>query len=242
MNEDSWHPGSTELSDQIILKTEKLTKSFGLREKRVEVLRGIDLTIHAGGHLAIMGVSGAGKTTLLQILGTLDSPTSGRVFYRNEDLSTWDDDRLAAFRNKKVGFIFQFHHLLPEFTAIENAMMPSLIRGTPRKEARFLAEEVLVKLGLKDRLTHKQGELSGGEQQRVAIARAIALQPEIILSDEPTGNLDMATGEGIFQLLLDLNRELNIALVVVTHNESLAKRMPRRITLVDGRVAADEEA
>ena len=183
-----------------------------------------------------MGASVAGKSTLLHILGTLDHPTSGQIFYRGEDLFSLSEMELAEFRNHTIGFIFQFHYLLPEFTALENTMMPALIRGYKRDEAIEESEKILVTVGLKDRLAHKQGELSGGEQQRVAIARALILKPEIILADEPIGNLDSRTGEAIFDLLLSLNQQLKITLLVVTHNESLADKIPRRMTLSDGRI------
>jgi lipoprotein-releasing system ATP-binding protein len=185
-----------------------------------------------------VGASGAGKSTLLHILGALDHPTGGSILYRGKNLFSLSEIQLAEFRNHKIGFIFQFHYLLPEFTALENTMMPALVRGYKKDAAREAAEEILTTVGLKDRLSHKQGELSGGEQQRVAVARALLLQPELILADEPTGNLDSRTGDAIFDLLVSLNQQLNITVLIVTHNESIASRTPRRITLLDGRIVS----
>ncbi|MBM4348228.1 MAG: ABC transporter ATP-binding protein, partial [Deltaproteobacteria bacterium] len=203
--------------------------------KKVEVLRGIDLTFSQGEKAAIVGASGVGKTTLLHILGTLDRPTSGKVLYGGRDIFTLNEKELASFRNQEIGFVFQFHHLLPEFTALENTMMPCLIQGTSKKEAALRAEAMLTLVGLKDRLPHKPGELSGGEQQRVAVARALVLEPKILLADEPTGNLDSKTGESVFALLQELNRIKNITLIVVTHNPNLAAQMPRQVILTDGK-------
>ncbi|MBW2554180.1 MAG: ABC transporter ATP-binding protein [Deltaproteobacteria bacterium] len=208
-----------------------------MNHKQVDALKDITFDISQGELLTIVGASGAGKSTLLHILGTLDHPTSGELLYRGENLFSLREKELAAFRNYKIGFIFQFHYLLPEFTALENTMLPALVRGYRKDSAIEEAEKILVDVGLKDRLTHKQGELSGGEQQRVAVARALILKPEIILADEPTGNLDSKTGEAIFDMLLSLNQQLKITLLVVTHNESIASKMPRRITLIDGQVA-----
>jgi lipoprotein-releasing system ATP-binding protein len=219
------------------IQVKGLSKTYGMNQKQVEALKGISFDLNQGELLAIVGASGAGKSTLLHILGTLDHPTSGELFYRGVNLFSLSEIELAEFRNYKIGFIFQFHYLLPEFTALENTMMPALVRGYKKDVALEEAEKILVAVGLKDRLTHKQGELSGGEQQRVAVARALVLKPEIILADEPTGNLDSRTGEAIFDLLLSLNQQLNITLLVVTHNESIASKMSRRIILIDGQVA-----
>jgi lipoprotein-releasing system ATP-binding protein len=219
------------------IQVKGLSKTYGMNQKQVEALKGISFDLNQGELLAIVGASGAGKSTLLHILGTLDHPTSGELFYRGVNLFSLSEAELAEFRNYKIGFIFQFHYLLPEFTALENTMMPALVRGYKKDVALEEAEKILVAVGLKDRLTHKQGELSGGEQQRVAVARALILKPEIILADEPTGNLDSRTGEAIFDLLLSLNQQLNITLLVVTHNESIASKMSRRIVLIDGQVA-----
>ena len=223
-----------------LVRVENLHKSFDSQHKRTEVLKGVELNIYQGETLAIVGASGVGKSTFLYLLGTLDRPTAGKIFYRGEDIFSWKEEKLALFRNEKIGFIFQFHHLIPEFNALENAMMPGLIRGMSRQEAAERAEQILVRVGLKDRLTHRQGELSGGEQQRVAVVRALLLKPEVLLADEPTGDLDTQTGNAIFGLLCELNQELGTTMVLVTHNPELARRVPRRVTLVDGRVVQDE--
>jgi lipoprotein-releasing system ATP-binding protein len=218
-----------------LVRVEQLFKSYGNGAKRVEVLRGINLTLSEGERIAIVGASGVGKTTLLHILGTLDRPTSGKVFYGGRDVFTQSEKELALFRNREIGFVFQFHHLLPEFTALENTMMPCLIREMSKKEAAARAESILSLVGLKHRLPHKPGELSGGEQQRVAVARALVLEPEVLLADEPTGNLDTKTGEAVFELLQELNRIKGVTLIVVTHNLKLAAGMSRQVHLVDGR-------
>jgi lipoprotein-releasing system ATP-binding protein len=201
----------------------------------VDVLKGIDLTFNQGERAAIVGVSGVGKTTLLHILGTLDRPTTGKVLYRGKDIFTLNERELALFRNREIGFVFQFHHLLPEFNALENTMMPCLIQGISKKEAAFRAETILSLVGLKERLSHKPGELSGGEQQRVAVARALVLEPKVLLADEPTGNLDTKTGESVFHLLQELNQIKGVTLIVVTHNLKLASQLPRQINLADGK-------
>lgn len=217
------------------IQIQKLYKTFGNGEKKVEVLKGIDLTFSRGEMAAIVGASGAGKTTLLHILGTLDRPTSGKVLYGGQDIFTLNERDLAHFRNGEIGFVFQFHHLLPEFSALENTMMPCLIQGMSRKEAAQRAENILTLVGLKERLSHKPGELSGGEQQRVAVARAMVLEPKVLLADEPTGNLDSKTGSSVFALLQELNRLKHVTLIMVTHNPTLAAQMPRQILLTDGK-------
>jgi lipoprotein-releasing system ATP-binding protein len=224
-----------------LYQTRELKKSFvfGGSGKVIEVLKGIDLTILPGEMLAIEGVSGAGKSTLLHILGALDRPTAGKVLFRGEDLFEYSNGQLAEMRNRHIGFVFQFHHLLPEFTALENTMMPGLVQRMGQAEAQRRGERILVQLGLGDRLHHKPGELSGGEQQRVAVARALMLRPSVILADEPTGNLDTKTGEEVHDVLIKVNREQGITIVVVTHNPLLASRMSRRIRLVDGRLRED---
>jgi lipoprotein-releasing system ATP-binding protein len=219
-----------------LILVKNLFKSFGHGLKRVDVLKDITLTFSTGEAVAIHGLSGVGKTTFMHILGTLDRPTSGRVIYRGQDLFSMEEKALAAFRNREVGFVFQFYHLLPEFNALENTMMPALIRGSQRRQAATKAEEILVEIGLKDRITHKPGELSGGEQQRVAVARSLILQPTLLLADEPTGNLDTTTGHAIHDLLMRLNTEKGVTLIVVTHNHEIASRMGRRIQMVDGKV------
>lgn len=217
-----------------LIQVQQLYKCFGNGAKRVEVLKGIDLTFLQSEKAAIVGASGVGKTTLLHILGTLDRPTSGKVLYQGKDVFAMNEREVALFRNREIGFVFQFHHLLPEFNALENTMMPCLIQGIPRKEAASRAESILTLVGLKDRLSHKPGELSGGEQQRVAVARALVLEPKVLLADEPTGNLDTKTGESVFDLLQSLNQIKGVMLIVVTHNLKLADRLPRQIHLVDG--------
>ena len=201
----------------------------------MEVLKGVDLTFFRGEKAAIVGASGVGKTTLLHTLGTLDRPTSGKVLYEGKDIYALNEKDLAQFRNREIGFVFQFHHLLPEFNALENTMMPCLIQGISKKEAASRAEATLALVGLQERHEHKPGELSGGEQQRVAVARALVLEPKVLLADEPTGNLDARTGESVFDLLLELNRIKGVTLVVVTHNLKLAQKLSRQIELIDGR-------
>jgi lipoprotein-releasing system ATP-binding protein len=219
------------------VRIEGLAKTYLMGDKRLEVLRGIDLDIAEGELVALTGPSGAGKSTFLHLLGTLDVPTRGRITFDGEDVFERGEEGLASFRNQTVGFVFQSHHLLPEFSALENAMMPALIRRVPRAEARLKAAEMLGLVGLGERMEHKPGELSGGEQQRVALARALCLSPRLLLADEPTGNLDPQTAEGIHALLADLNARLGITAVVVTHNERLAQALPRRLRLVEGRLA-----
>jgi lipoprotein-releasing system ATP-binding protein len=223
-----------------MIRLDGLTKTFVKDGNRIEVLRGIDLEIARGDSLAVLGVSGAGKSTLIHILGTIDHPSSGRLYIDGVDVFQRNERELADFRNRKIGFVFQFHHLLPEFTSLENAMMPALIRGLSGEEARKKAGDILEELGLGHRLTHKPGELSGGEQQRVALARAMVMEPEILLADEPTGNLDTETGKKVEDLLIAFNKIKNVTLVVVTHNKSLADRMSRSIGLRDGRVYTGE--
>jgi lipoprotein-releasing system ATP-binding protein len=201
---------------------------------RLSVLRDVNLALEPGDMVAVVGASGVGKSTFLQILGTLDLPTSGTIRFDGEDLTQMGAARLADFRNRKIGFVFQFHHLLPEFTAEENVMMPALIQRMPRALARKKAVEILGRVGLAKRLTHKPSELSGGEQQRVALARAMVLEPSLLLADEPTGNLDRKTGGEIHELFLELNRERGSTLLVVTHNPELAAMMPRCLRMDDG--------
>jgi lipoprotein-releasing system ATP-binding protein len=215
----------------------ELTRSFFKDSQIIEVLRGIDLEVKKGETLAIKGTSGVGKSTLMHIMGTLDRPTTGTVLYAGEEVFRFNERELAGFRNRMIGFVFQFHHLLPELTALENVMMPALIQGMPRDRAAVLAREMLGELGLSERLRHKPGELSGGEQQRVAIGRSLVLRPQVVLADEPTGNLDRRTGEAVEDLLLDMNRQLQATLVVVTHNPSLSRKMDRELEVVDGRIA-----
>jgi lipoprotein-releasing system ATP-binding protein len=219
------------------IRVEGLTKTYMHGGKPLDVLCGLDLEIAAGELVALTGPSGAGKSTFLHVVGTLDAPTHGRVLFDGQDVFAQGEEALADFRNESVGFVFQSHHLLPEFTALDNAMMPALVRRLPRAEARRRAEEMLALVGLSERMDHRPGELSGGEQQRVALARALCLKPRLLLADEPTGNLDPRTADGIHALLADLNARLGITAVVVTHNERLAESLPRRLRLDAGRLA-----
>jgi lipoprotein-releasing system ATP-binding protein len=220
-----------------LLRIEGLEKTYLLGDRRLDVLRGLDLEIEAGEMVALTGPSGAGKSTFLHLVGTLDVPTRGRILFDGRDVFEQDEEERSQFRSQTIGFVFQSHHLLPEFTALENAMMPALIRRVARDEARRRAAEVLGLVGLADRTDHRPGELSGGEQQRVAIARALCLSPRLLLADEPTGNLDPQTADGIHQLLVELNARTGITAVVVTHNERLASSLPRRLRLLGGRLA-----
>lgn len=217
-----------------LLEVRGLCKTYATGPNRVEVLAGIDLELEAATTTALVGASGAGKSTLLHLLGALDRPSSGTVSFRGEDIFRKSDRELAFFRNKSIGFVFQFHHLLSEFTAVENVMMPALIARTARDKARAMAEELLDDVGLSHRLGHRPGELSGGEQQRVAIARALALSPELLLADEPTGNLDEATADRVLEEFLKLVRGQGSAALVATHNERLAFRMDRVLRLHEG--------
>ncbi len=221
---------------ECLIRTRDLNKSFMSGKSELSVLSEINLDIQQHEMLAIIGASGVGKSTLLHILGVLDHPTSGHIYYKHEDLSRWDAARLAVFRNKTLGFVFQFHHLLPEFTALENVMLPMLIQKTPKPAAQVRARGLLAEVDLEQRATHRPGELSGGEQQRVAIARALANNPQLLLADEPTGNLDSKTGDEVFGLLQELNQQKKMTLIYVTHNETLAHRADRIIRLVDGKI------
>jgi len=221
---------------QVLLQVERLGKTYFKDGVRLEVLREISFAVSEGEVLAIVGASGAGKSTLLHIMGALDRPTCGEIYFQGTRLSSWNEEELAAFRNRSLGFVFQFHHLLPEFSACENVMLPQLIAGVDKEAARVRAEELLSEVGLAARVDHRPGELSGGEQQRVALARALANQPQLILADEPTGNLDSKTGEAIYALMRKLNEEKGITFVYVTHNERLAAQADRIVRLADGRL------
>ena len=218
------------------IQTHDLRKSFRMGGEKLHILKGVNLTVPRGEFLAIVGPSGVGKSTLLHILGGLDRPTAGEVYYGGVEITRLPEGELAVFRNQTVGFVFQFHHLLPEFTALENAMMPALIARRPLQSADEEARGILQRVGLADRLEHRPGELSGGEQQRVAIARALVLCPSVLLADEPTGNLDSKTGEAIFELLRDLNREQGLTAILVTHNEWFARRADRVLRMADGQL------
>ena len=219
-----------------MIDIEDLHKVYHKEGKRLEVLRGLNLHINKAEMIAVVGKSGAGKSTLLHVLGTLDRPSSGRILFDGLDVFSLSSRKIAGFRNTSIGFVFQFHHLLPEFTALENVAMPSLINRTPRVEAEAKSYALLRRVGLGERVTHKPGELSGGEQQRVALARALIMKPKLLLADEPTGNLDLRTGEGIHALFEELNEQLGITIVVVTHNPLLAMHMPRRLSVSDGQL------
>ncbi len=217
-----------------LLKVRDLTKHFKLGGQKIEVLRGVSFDIWPGEMVAIMGASGVGKSTLLHVLGTLDGVTSGKIVFGEQDVAKMNGRRLAEFRNRHLGFVFQFHHLLPEFTALENAMMPGLVARMPREKIRKRAKTALEEVGLGHRLEHRPGELSGGEQQRVALARALLLEPKLLMADEPTGNLDSRMSEEIHQLFFDINKNHGTTILAVTHNAELAARMPRQLRMVDG--------
>jgi lipoprotein-releasing system ATP-binding protein len=226
------------MNDAPALRADSVTKVFRKDGYDIEVLKGISLSIGKGELVGVVGVSGAGKTTLLQILGTLDRPTSGNVRFDGRDVTGLPEEELAAFRNRTIGFVFQFHNLLPEFNVLENVMLPCLIARMEREEARRRAEALLAEVGLSRRLNHRTGEISGGEQQRVAICRALVMQPSVLLADEPTGNLDRKTAFGVVDLLLQLNRDRGLSLLMVTHNEQVASRLHRVVRIEDGRIVA----
>lgn len=227
--------------DSPFLQVNNVYKSFLLGTQSVEVLNGINFTLQRGEMLAMIGASGAGKSTFLHILGTLDRPTSGTVLYEGQDIFRLSETELATFRNRRIGFVFQFHHLLPEFTALENTYLPALMQKRPKHEMIEEATTLLSEVGLSHRLHHKPGELSGGEQQRVAVARALIQKPDLVLADEPTGNLDAHTGQAIFEILRTLNQKRGTAFVIVTHNERLSAQADRLIYVVDGKITDGEK-
>jgi len=219
-----------------MIEAVSLKKSFFLNNREIPVLKGLDFTIKAGERIAICGESGAGKSTLLQIIGSLDKPSDGTITISGTNIFAKSERELAKWRNQALGFVFQFHHLLPEFTALENVMTPALINGDSKSQALTKAGQLLENVGLGNRKHHKPGELSGGEQQRVALARALVMQPQVLLADEPTGNLDAKTSDEIVDLLLECNLELNTTLLLVTHSQRLAARMDRTIVLENGQI------
>jgi lipoprotein-releasing system ATP-binding protein len=224
---------------QPLVRVAGMYKEFTHGARVLQVLRDVTLTLMSGEMVTIIGASGAGKSTLLHCLGTLDLPTRGQILFGDVDITRLSPPELSSFRNQTIGFVFQFHHLLGEFTALENAMMPALIGRISQREARERAGDMLAAVGLSHRLHHRPGELSGGEQQRVAIARALVMRPRLLLADEPTGNLDMRTSDEVHDLLFRLNEEHKMTLLVVTHNMDLARKVPRRIRMEDGRLVDD---
>ena len=222
------------------MSVKNLTKVYPHSGRDINVLRGLNFELRPGEVASVVGASGVGKSTLLHVLGTLDTPTSGTIMFDGVNVTAMGPTRLAEFRNNEIGFVFQFHHLLPEFTALENAMMPGLINRLPRAAAAERATAMLRRLGLAERLTHRPGELSGGAQQRVALARALLLRPRLLLADEPTGNLDTKTGREMHELFFELNRELEMTILIVTHNDELAARTPRKLRMADGLIVEQE--
>ncbi|MBX3249202.1 MAG: ABC transporter ATP-binding protein [Myxococcales bacterium] len=232
-------PKPGQLGEPLVVARD-VKKTFVHEGKDVEVLRGVDLSIGRGEMVCVVGQSGTGKSTLLHILGTLDLPTSGSITYEGRDVTRLSSRELALFRNRSLGFVFQFHHLLPEFDALENVMMPGLVQGRPRGPLRQKARALLEEVGLAHRLAHRPGELSGGEQQRVALARALVLDPALVLADEPTGNLDSRTSEQVQQLFFELNERRGTTFLIVTHSRDMAARMPRVVAMRDGLIERDE--
>src|SRR4051812_4738692 len=222
-----------------LIVVEDLHKSFVHMGRQLHVLRGIDITIDQGEVVSIVGPSGAGKSTLLHCIGTLDLPTRGRIRIGNDELTGLSGSKLASIRNRTIGFVFQFHHLLPEFNALENVMMPGLIQGRSRAEMDSMARSLLAEVNLSERVTHRPGELSGGEQQRVALARALVLSPKLLLADEPTGNLDTVTSGAMHDLFFEINKKHGTTIVIVTHNMVFAESMPRVVTMRDGKIETD---
>ncbi len=227
---------------EVLLRCEGVTKEYRKDGANVEVLRGVDFSIQAGETLAILGSSGAGKSTLLHVLGTLEPPTKGQVFYFGKDINRFSAEKISQFRNREIGFIFQFHYLLQEFTALENVLMPALIANEDREKFTERATKLLEEVGLGHRLTHRPAELSGGEQQRVALARALVMHPRLLLADEPTGNLDSANAQKVKDLFLQLSENRGVTIVLVTHDEEIAKNFSRHLTMRDGKILHDSGA
>lgn len=225
------------MDKNVIIKTTGLTKEYQVsKTERLKVLKGIDTEIYEGEVISIVGPSGAGKSTLLHLIGTLDKPTSGEVIFDGENISRLSSNELAKFRNTRIGFIFQFHHLLPEFTAVENVCIAAMISGKSMKSVESRAKELLTEVGLGERLQHKPSELSGGEAQRVAIARALINSPKVVLADEPTGNLDTKTSDEVVNLIFELRKKYNQTFIIVTHNERFAQMTDRTMKMLDGRI------
>ena len=219
-----------------LLSAREIDKSYSEGGREIVVLRQLSLELETAERLAIVGESGVGKSTLLHILGTLDHPTGGRIIYSGKELPLNDEAALSAFRNREIGFVFQFHYLLPDFSAVENVMLPALIQGMPPAQAREQAEDLLESVGLKERMSHRPGKLSGGEQQRVSVARSVILQPKLILADEPTGSLDFRIGQEVHDLLFQLNEQRGVALIIATHNREFAEKIGRQLELRDGQL------
>lgn len=223
---------------EVFLRCEGVEKTFQKSGRRTEVLRGIDLELKHGEMCAILGQSGVGKSTLLHVLGTLEPATGGKLIYNGEDVRAYSATRLAKFRNATLGFIFQFHYLLQEFTALENVLMPALVSGEPKERYEKMAKELLDEVGLAHRMDHRPGELSGGEQQRVAVARALIMNPKLVLADEPTGNLDSENASRVKEILINLNETRGVTLALVTHDHEIADDFPRKIVMRDGRIVS----
>ncbi|MDV6314884.1 lipoprotein-releasing ABC transporter ATP-binding protein LolD [Idiomarina sp. HP20-50] len=223
-----------------LLACSELSKSYQDGNSEVTVLKNIDFSLQTGEMVAVVGASGSGKSTLLHLLGGLDKPSGGHLFYQNEEMTHWKSDKLAQWRNQNLGFVYQFHHLLPEFSALENVAMPQMIAGKSQKESKQSAQRLLERVGLGHRLSHRPSQLSGGERQRVAIARAFVNKPKVVLADEPTGNLDGKAAEAVYQLMLELNQEMGTAFIVVTHDLQLAEQLQRVEVLKNGALLKDQ--
>ena len=227
------------MNKETLLRCQGVTKTYTKDGAAVEVLRGVDLTVQEGETLAILGTSGAGKSTLLHVLGTLEPPTAGQILYYGQDVTRFPGEKVSRFRNREIGFVFQFHYLLQEFTALENVLMPALIAGEDREKFEERARALLTEVGLGHRLTHRPAELSGGEQQRVALARALVMHPRLLLADEPTGNLDSGNAQKVKDLFLELSKTRGVTIALVTHDEEIAKGFGRHLIMKDGRIEKD---